>query len=78
MFGTTEKAKLVRHHTMPLRQIGADDELVNELVARLMSRISVPQSRRTKPLAIAGEGHPQGLPGETLLGSTRISCSPDA
>jgi hypothetical protein len=30
-----EKAKLVRHHAKRLRQLGADDGLVNELVARL-------------------------------------------
>jgi hypothetical protein len=30
-----EKAKLVRHHAKRLRQLGADDDLVNELVARL-------------------------------------------
>jgi transposase len=30
-----EKAKLVRHHAKRLRQLGADDSLVNELVARL-------------------------------------------
>jgi transposase len=30
-----EKAKLVRHHAKRLRQLGADNEVVNELVARL-------------------------------------------
>jgi transposase len=30
-----EKAKLVRHHANRLRQLGADDSLVNELVTRL-------------------------------------------
>jgi transposase len=31
----TEKAKLVRHHARRLRQLGADDKLVEELVERL-------------------------------------------
>jgi hypothetical protein len=30
-----EKAKLVRHHAKRLRQLGADNELVEQLVARL-------------------------------------------
>ena len=30
-----EKAKLIRHHTKRLRELGADDELIAELVAQL-------------------------------------------
>jgi len=30
-----EKAKLVRHHTKRLRQLGVDNELVEEVIARL-------------------------------------------
>jgi hypothetical protein len=48
-----EKAKLVRHHTKRLRQLGADNDLVNELLARLSQPhlgSSVQEKESTTPL----------------------------
>ena len=45
-----EKAKLVRHHAKRLRQLGADNELVEEVVARL-SRHDVSSSAKKETAA---------------------------
>jgi len=50
----TEKAKLIRHHSKRLRQLGADEELINQMVAKLNTTTPVcspPEEKQTAPVA---------------------------
>ena len=71
----SEKAKLVRHHAKRLRQLGADNELVEQLVTRLSQPMPAPQPRR--PQRSCRQSHPQSVPRQSLLRRTRISGSPN-
>lgn len=64
-----EKAKLVRHHAKRPRQLGADETLVQETIARMN------QADACSGIA-AAEGNPQDVPGKGLPGCAWISGSP--
>ena len=53
-----EKAKLVRHHAKRLRQLGADNELVEEVVARPESTRRIILSRERDSVAVAASTDP--------------------
>jgi hypothetical protein len=70
-----EKAKLVRHHAKRLRQLGADDELVEEVVARLSQHDVSSSVEKETTMPPAASARPQGVPRESLPRRSRLSCS---
>ncbi len=71
-----EKVKLVRHHAKRLRQLGADDRFVNELVARLNQPEGC-SSVGKKETAVPQLIH-KACPAKVCRGALGFSRSPNA
>jgi hypothetical protein len=69
-----EKTKLIRHHTKRLRQLGADDELIAELVAKLTAPPVCP-STEEKQTAATTPQHIFKVSAKSVPGRTWISRS---
>jgi transposase len=46
-----EKAKLIRHHSKRLRELGADDELINQMIAKLVASPTAGSTPGLEPTA---------------------------
>jgi hypothetical protein len=72
-----EKAKLIRHHTKRLRELGADDELIAELVAQLTAPPACSSAEEKQTAATNAPAHRQGVSAKSVPWRTWISRSPN-
>src|SRR5215211_6771172 len=73
------KAKLIRHHSKRLRQLGADEELIRQMVAKLNATTPVCSPAEEKQTESCGTiSRCEDVPGESLPGRLGIPSSSNA